>query len=99
LRCAEIRGDYANFSPINQVSSPLIRGSDGTSALDVAHFLSGQDSSGWHFNFSSRSGSGSISQPEGSFPGIAGNKRVTGLMNDAQAGQPFQPAAMNFKQS
>jgi hypothetical protein len=70
----------------------LIRGSEGNSARDVAHFLSGQDSSGWHFAFPSPSGSGSISEPEGSVPGMADNKLLTALMSDAQVGQTFQPA-------
>jgi hypothetical protein len=81
----------ANLSSINPVSSTQTQGGDGISALGVAHFLGGQASHGWHFDFSSRSGSGGIPEPEGSFPGIADNKLLTALMSDAQAGQPFQP--------
>jgi hypothetical protein len=74
------------------LSSTQTQGSGGNSARDVAHFRSGQDSSGWHFASSYPSGSGSISEPEGSVPGMADNKLLTALMSDAQVGQTFQPA-------
>jgi serralysin len=82
----------ANLSSINPASSTQIPGGDGISALDLAHYLSGQASERWHFDFSSPSGSGGIPELEGSFPGIADNKLLTALMSHPQAGQPFQPA-------
>jgi len=82
----------ANPSSINPASSTQIPGGDGISALDLAHYLSGQASERWHFDFSSPSGSGGIPELEGSFPGIADNKLLTALMSHPQAGQPFQPA-------
>jgi len=54
---------------------------------DLAHFVSTQDFSGWHFNMASQSGSAGMAEPEGlSLNGVA-SQLLTKLLNDVASSQ------------
>jgi hypothetical protein len=83
----DLNGDGVIGVPAATVPAAAQKASGGNPGLDVAHLLGGQGSAGWQFDFTSYSGSGGTSEPEGS---LSGSKLPVAPSNDAQAVQLHQ---------
>jgi len=87
----------AGADSINSGGTTKTPGQDGESTPDVAHFMSGQDSAGWHFDSFSHSGSGGKFE-QGPSSGMPDSKLLTAPLDNGQVDHSmFQSADGNHE--